>query len=400
MRDADISLRHITRRRPEDLARTFVPEGRSVEAIGWIDTQLTALERRLDKALRLRVGGEQRVLHVEFCFSLRDDVPDRIFEYLGFLFTALRRESPRERVPPIESVVVVLTGGRRRLPPTGARRTAWPERRFSGVHFKIDAVYQRTVAELRARGSLLWLVFAPLARDATAAKMRDVAAEIRAGAANYEEQVDLFTAFLVMATVDPWRHNLLEEIRMLTREMETELILRLPGIKELVQKVAQERAQQLAQERVQQLAQERAQQLAQERAQQLAQERAQQLAQERAQQLAQERAQQLAQERAQQLAQERAQQLAQERAQQLAREAEQRGELRGVQKGEQQGKEQAIAELLGRLFARRVGRTPTRKEERAIVERAKAVGPGEVEDALLDLEGDALVRWLSEPVSR
>ncbi|XXX76315.1 hypothetical protein WMF30_52565 [Sorangium sp. So ce134] len=32
------------------------------------------------------------------------------------------------------------------------------------------------------------------------------------------------------------------------------------------------------------------------------------------------------------------------------------------------------------------------------LERARAIGPGEVEDALLDLEGEALVRWLAEPI--
>ncbi|WP_437929233.1 hypothetical protein WMF37_08170 [Sorangium sp. So ce291] len=77
-------------------------------------------------------------------------------------------------------------------------------------------------------------------------------------------------------------------------------------------------------------------------------------------------------------------------------EAEQKAE----QKGQKQGREEAIAELLGRLFARRVGRRPTTEEERAIVERARALGPGEVEDALLDLDGDALIRWLAEPARR
>ncbi|WP_437482699.1 hypothetical protein WME75_41375 [Sorangium sp. So ce1014] len=71
-------------------------------------------------------------------------------------------------------------------------------------------------------------------------------------------------------------------------------------------------------------------------------------------------------------------------------EAEQRGEERGEQK--------AIAELLGRLLARRIGRRPTADEERSIVERARLLGPGEVEDALLDLEGEALVRWLAAPI--
>ena len=80
------------------------------------------------------------------------------------------------------------------------------------------------------------------------------------------------------------------------------------------------------------------------------------------------------------------------------RRGEERGERRGEERGEERGKQQAIAELLGRLFARRLGRRPTAEEERSIIERARAIGPGEVEDALLDLEADALVRWLAEPL--
>ncbi|MGK3996602.1 hypothetical protein [Sorangium sp. So ce1024] len=306
MGDADIALRHIARRRPEDLARAFAPEGRSVEVLGWIDTQVTKIERRMDKALRLRIDGEPRVLHVEFCFALRDDVPDQVFEYLGFLFAALRIEAPREPVPPIESVAVVLSGRRRRLPAMGARRTSWPERRFSGARFRIDAVYQRTVAELRARGSVLWLAFAPLARDATVESMREIIAEIHARAATGEERAELYTVFLVLASVDPWGHNLQKELVTMVEDMEEGLLRRTPIIGEMII------------------------------------------------------------------------------------EAEQRGQL--------QGREEAIAELLGRLFSRRIGRRPTTEEERSLLDRARALGPGEVEDALLDLEGDALVRWLAEPM--
>ncbi|WP_437298369.1 hypothetical protein [Sorangium sp. So ce426] len=94
-----------------------VARGRATRAgLGWVDSQVTNIERRLDKAIRLRIDGEPRVLHVEFCFALRDDVPDRVFEYLGFLFAALRLDAHREAVPPIESVAVVLSGRRRRLP--------------------------------------------------------------------------------------------------------------------------------------------------------------------------------------------------------------------------------------------------------------------------------------------
>ncbi|WP_437730607.1 hypothetical protein [Sorangium sp. So ce1335] len=306
MGDADITLRHLARRRPEDLVRAFVPEGHPVEVLGWVDSQVTSIERRLDKALRLRVDGEPRVLHVEFCFALRDDVPDRVFEYIGFLFAALRREDPGAPVPPIESVAVVLSGPKRRLPITGKRRIAWPGRPFSGVHFRVDAVYQRTIGELRARGSVLWLVFAPLARDATAAALREIVAEIHTRAASAEERAELYTALLVMATVDPWRHTLWKELVTMVEDKEEGLLRRTPIIGEMI--------------------------------------------------------------------------------------------IEAEQRGEQRGKQQAIVELLGRLFTRRLGRRPTAEEERSIAERARALGPGEVEDALLDLDREALTRWLAEPI--
>ncbi|WP_437874489.1 hypothetical protein [Sorangium sp. So ce513] len=189
---------------------------------------------------------------------------------------------------------------------TGKRRIAWPGRPFSGVHFRVDAVYQRTIGELRARGSLLWLVFTPLARDATAAALQQVVAEIDAGAASAEERAELYTALLVMAAIDPWGHTLWKELVTMVEDKEEGLLRRTPIIGEMII------------------------------------------------------------------------------------EAEQRGERRGEQR--------AIAELLGRLFARRIGRQPTAEEERTIVERARAMSPGEVEDALLDLEGEALARWLAEPI--
>ncbi len=308
MGDADIALRHIARRRPEDLARAFVPAGCHYEILGWLDTQVTQIERRADKAMRLRVEGEPRVLLVEFSFELRADVPDRMFEYLGFLFAALRAEAPAEPVPPIESVVVVLSGRRRRLPAIGERRTAWPRRQFSGTRFRIDAVYQRTVAELRARGSVFWLVFAPLARDATPSALREVVAEIHARAAAEQERTELYTALLLMAGIDPWGHNLREELVMMVEDKEEGLRRRAPLIGDWI--------------------------------------------------------------------------------------------IEAEEKGLKLGREAAIGELLGRLFARRVGRRPTAEEERSIVERSQAIGPVEVADALLDLDRDALVRWLAEPARR
>jgi hypothetical protein len=71
-----------------------------------------------------------------------------------------------------------------------------------------------------------------------------------------------------------------------------------------------------------------------------------------------------------------------------------------AQDAAKRGQETAVAALLGRLFTRRVGRGPTSEEQRSILARAEALGPVEVEDVLLDLERDALLRWLAEPVPR
>ena len=42
MGDADITLRHLARRRPEELVRALVPEGCPIEVLGWVDSQVTA----------------------------------------------------------------------------------------------------------------------------------------------------------------------------------------------------------------------------------------------------------------------------------------------------------------------------------------------------------------------
>ncbi|WP_437685931.1 hypothetical protein [Sorangium sp. So ce176] len=140
--------------------------------------------------------------------------------------------------------------------------------------------------------------------------LREVVAEIHAGAATAEERAELYTALLVMATIDPWGHTLWKELVMMVEDKEEGLLRRTPIIGEMIIEA----------------------------------------------------------------------------------------ELRGEQRGEARGEQKAIAALLGRLFARRLGRRPTADEERSIVERARALGPGEVEDALLDLDGEALVRWLAEPI--
>ena len=197
MAQYDIALRHVTRRHAEDLARALLPPGLSVEVVGWIDTQVTALERRLDKALDVRVAGRRRALHVEIAVDLHAGDLYRFYTYQAHLVMALHDEAAQALpVPdpepladtqggakpsrthltapvPVHSVVILLRGRREPWPEEAAYATGWPEASFGGVHMRIEAVYQRTVAELRARGGLLWLVFTPLATDASVAALRE-----------------------------------------------------------------------------------------------------------------------------------------------------------------------------------------------------------------------------------
>ena len=70
MGSADITLRHVVRSHPEALVQALDIPGH-VEVVGWLDTQVTALERRLDKALGLLVDGELCALQTEFKLCLR-----------------------------------------------------------------------------------------------------------------------------------------------------------------------------------------------------------------------------------------------------------------------------------------------------------------------------------------
>ncbi|MFO0755344.1 MAG: hypothetical protein U0359_02560 [Byssovorax sp.] len=223
MGDADITLRHITRRYAEALARPYVPEG-PLEILGWADTQLTALERRLDRTLLVRLGGKAHALGIELEYRYEPDLPDRIHEYQGLFRMAQRAERSAERPPPIESVVILLTGRRAPWPEEKSLRTGWRGRRFSGTRFRVDAVYQRTVAELEARASPFWLAFAPLARDASATRMRAVIDSIRRDVPPTEDRWELFAALLVMADVDPWGHNLRKEIEVMIRREPVDMI--------------------------------------------------------------------------------------------------------------------------------------------------------------------------------
>jgi hypothetical protein len=228
----DITLRHVVRRHPEELVQALMPASEPIEIVGWIDTQVTSLERRLDKALDLRVGGRRRLLGTEFQLDHREDLPFRVFTYEALLLLGLAA-AEEALPPPIETVVILLRGRSEPWPPLLEFRSNWPESAWTSCkHIRLEAVYQRTAAELRARPGTFWLVFTPLARDATAASLREAIEILRRRVARGEERAEMYTALLVMAEIDPWGHNLRKEIKAMLDEVDQELLRLSPTLRE------------------------------------------------------------------------------------------------------------------------------------------------------------------------
>jgi hypothetical protein len=82
---------------------------------------------------------------------------------------------------------------------------------------RIEPVYQRTLAELEARGSPFWMIFAPLAADADPAGVERVIEALRARVSK-EEFEELGTAMAVLAEADGRERGLRDVVRSLMKE--------------------------------------------------------------------------------------------------------------------------------------------------------------------------------------
>lgn len=87
------------------------------------------------------------------------------------------------------------------------------------MQFRIEAVYQRTVAELAARGSPFWLIFTPLAADADRSKLNQVIEELRV--CSGERQFgELGAAMVALAEADTRERGLADVVKsLLPREV-------------------------------------------------------------------------------------------------------------------------------------------------------------------------------------
>ncbi len=224
LNDVDLTLRHVTHRFPDELARALLPKAATIADCVWLDTQVTARERRMDKNLFVVADGVARVEHVEWQLRWTRDVPLRAFEYHALTTLALHDAARKgEVVPRVRSTVVLLTGRRDAPWPTYRRfRTTPDDESFSGLRLRVEAVYQRTLAELSSRASPLWMIFAPLAVDATPASIPDVVRALRQRTSRprFEE---LAVAMTVLADADGRERGLRETI---TANLPEELVMR------------------------------------------------------------------------------------------------------------------------------------------------------------------------------
>ncbi len=199
----DLTLRHVTQQFPADLAHALLPQARSLTECVWRDTQVTARERRMDKTLFVIADGVARLEHVEWQLRWSRNLLLRMYEYHCLTTLGLHAVAKKgETVPCIRSTVVLLGGRRVRPWPDVLRfRVSPPGEPFSGLRVRVEAVYQRTVAELEARDAPLWMVFAPLAVDATPDAMTRVLDALRART-DPRQFEELAVAMTVLADAD------------------------------------------------------------------------------------------------------------------------------------------------------------------------------------------------------
>jgi len=221
--EVDLVLRHVTHRFPDELARALLPGAASLTGCAWYDTQVTARERRMDKSLYVIADGVPRVEHVEWQLRWTRRLLLRMFEHNALSTLAFHDAARRgERAPRVRSTVVLLSGRRATpWPEVKVFRTAPAGERFSGLRVRIEAVYQRTLAELSERASPLWMMFAPLAVDASRDNLPRVvrALKKRTPSARFNE---LAVAMMVLAEADGRERGLREAI---TAQLPEELVM-------------------------------------------------------------------------------------------------------------------------------------------------------------------------------
>lgn len=222
--DADMSLRAASRLFPGMLARLVVRPDEQIRRVHWGETQVSARARRLDRVLHIRLARRgYRLLHIEWTMRLNGLVRERAAEYHFLLAKTVRRDMRNERkgkrrLPvTVETVIVVLSGRKKPWRAFGRYQTSPKGKRFTGIRFRIEPVYQRTVAELEAKEGIFRLVFVPLAIDADELHIRRIVEKVRQSATG-EEFSEIVATMLSMAKIRKDRPEFVDVVRMAEKQ--------------------------------------------------------------------------------------------------------------------------------------------------------------------------------------
>ena len=228
MGELDIALRAAATRGAADIAAVALNDAAQALSLRWLDSQVVRAERRADKGCLLEFAERRRLLHTEWFAAPEADLGWRVYEYQYLLLELVRQEDEAaaeaarkrhpQRKPPapkpvsVTSLVVLLSG------PDGDRATrgSYPisdaSEDFAGARYAVDRVYQRTSRELAERAGAFWLVFSPLAVDATTATVEAAVKAARARASSEEHFAALASTMTAVAGATAARDVFLEAI--------------------------------------------------------------------------------------------------------------------------------------------------------------------------------------------
>ncbi|MDX9719761.1 MAG: hypothetical protein RBU37_03375 [Myxococcota bacterium] len=160
----DRALRHWGSCFPSAAAKPFLGAISKVESVRWTETQLSGLDRRMDKVLCVKGEKGTQLLHLEFQKRWEAAIPFRIFEYAALLHLARPLEEEQVALP-VRSVVILLSGPKRLQRTHQVYTWGW-EAGSNQVVFELEPIYQLTLEDLKKREPPWW-AFAPWAKDAS-----------------------------------------------------------------------------------------------------------------------------------------------------------------------------------------------------------------------------------------
>lgn len=218
MGELDIAAKALLREEPGALVRLALP-GRAIKAIEPDETEFQALERRMDKLLRLELADEAEPvwLHVEVEAVWGADVPRRVHGYWSLA---------HETRPALRSLVLVLRPGERQGEPRGDYVASFLGRPVLSFEFEVVCAWKLKASELLARREPGLLPLVPFAEGASVERVEEAFNVLAKDRRSGDLQVVLAAFSSQVFPGVPWSAKISKEILMestLFKELRAEI---------------------------------------------------------------------------------------------------------------------------------------------------------------------------------